>query len=157
VLVLAALFTIRVIAGGVAIDALPSFWLLAFCIFLFTSLALVKRCSELATMQKQGDSATLGRDYRVSDSPVLTAMGLASGYVAVMVVALYINSDAVTKLYSRPEALWLLCPILVYWISRLWLKTTRGEMHDDPIVYAAKDRASWYIAVAIAVIVALAV
>lgn len=157
VLVLAALFTIRVIAGGVVIDAFPSYWLLGFCIFLFLSLALVKRCSELVTMERQGVAAAHGRDYNVTDVGPLTAMGIASGYVAVLVVALYINSDTITALYSRPQALWLLCPVLLYWLSRLWLKTARGEMHDDPIVFAAKDRASRYMALAGALIVAVAI
>jgi 4-hydroxybenzoate polyprenyltransferase len=157
VFVLASLFAIRVIAGGVIIDAFPSFWLLGFCIFVFTSLALVKRCSELAAMERQGSEAVHGRDYRVADTPPLTAMGIASGYLAVLVVALYINSDAVTLLYSRPQALWLLCPILLYWISRIWLKTARGEMHDDPLVFAVTDRASWYLGVAAALTLAIAI
>jgi 4-hydroxybenzoate polyprenyltransferase len=157
VLVLASLFTIRVTAGGVIIDAFPSFWLLGFCLFLFTSLALVKRCSELGTMERQGDEAVHGRDYRVSDAPLLTAMGIAGGYLAVLVVALYINSDTVTKLYSHPQVLWLLCPILLYWVSRLWLKTARGEMHDDPLVFTAKDRASRFIAVLAALILVIAI
>jgi hypothetical protein len=140
--VLAALFTTRVIAGGVAIQALPSVWLLAFCVFVFTALALVKRCSELVTMERQGATAARGRDYRVSDGVPLMVMGIASGYASVLVVALYISSGAVTGLYSRAEWLWLLCPVLMYWISRLWLKTHRGEMHDDPLVFAMKDRAS---------------
>lgn len=142
VLVLAALFTTRVIAGGVAVSAMPSFWLLAFCVFIFTSLALVKRYSELVTMDREGRDSVSGRDYRVSDSMPLMAMGIASGYVAVLVVTLYISSSAVTALYRRPEVLWLLCPVLMYWVSRLWLKTHRGEMHDDPLVFALKDRAS---------------
>jgi 4-hydroxybenzoate polyprenyltransferase/phosphoserine phosphatase len=157
VLVLSALFTARVIAGGVVIAAFPSFWLLAFCVFLFTSLALVKRCSELVTMEKQGVDAVPGRDYRVADSLPLLAMGVASGYLAVLVVALYINSSAVAALYSRPEALWFLCPVLLYWVSRLWLKTARGEMHDDPLVFAVKDRASQLVGLASAAILAIAI
>jgi hypothetical protein len=146
-----------VVAGGVAIDAFPSFWLLAFCVFLFTSLALVKRCSELVTMGKQNAEAAYGRDYRVADSIPLMAMGIASGYLAVLVVAFYINSGAVSALYSRPEALWLLCPVLLYWVSRLWLKTSRGEMHDDPLVFAVTDRASRYLGAVSAAILLVAV
>jgi 4-hydroxybenzoate polyprenyltransferase len=157
VLLLGALFTTRVIAGGVVINAFPSFWLLAFCVFLFTSLALVKRCSELVTMEKQGAEAAHGRDYRVADGVPLMVMGIASGYVAVLVVALYINSTAVAALYSRPEALWFLCPVLLYWVSRLWLKTARGEMHDDPLVFAVKDRASQLLGVASAAILLAAI
>lgn len=157
VLVLAGLFTTRVIAGGIAIDAFPSFWLLGFCVFLFLSLALVKRCSELVTVDRQGLEAAHGRGYNVADTTLLTTMGIASGYVAVLVVALYINSEAVTLLYSRPQVLWLLCPALLYWISWIWLKTARGEMHDDPLVFAAKDRASRYTGLAAALIVAAAI
>ena len=157
VLLLSALFTTRVIAGGVVINAFPSFWLLAFCVFLFTSLALVKRCSELVTMGKQGAEAAHGRDYRVSDSVPLMTMGITSGYVAVLVVALYINSTAVTLLYSRPQTLWLLCPVLLYWVSRLWLKTARGEMHDDPLVFAVMDRASQLLGIASAAILVAAI
>ena len=157
VLLLGALFTTRVIAGGVVIDAFPSFWLLAFCIFLFTSLALVKRCSELVTLGKQGVTVVPGRDYRIADAAPLTAMGIASGYVAVLVVALYINSTAVMALYTRPEALWFLCPVLLYWVSRLWLKTARGEMHDDPLVFAVTDRVSQLLALASAAVLAIAV
>lgn len=157
VLVLAALFTTRVIAGGVASGAMPSFWLLAFCVFIFTSLALVKRCSELVTMGRQGREAAHGRDYRVTDSVPLLAMGIASGYVAVLVVTFYISSSAVTTLYRRPEVLWLLCPVLMYWVSRLWLKTHRGEMHDDPLVFALKDRASRILGVVALVVLLLAI
>ena len=157
VLLLSALFTTRVIAGGVVISAFPSFWLLAFCAFLFTSLALVKRYSELVTMGKQGAEAAHGRDYRVSDSVPLMIMGITSGYVAVLVVALYINSTAVTLLYSRPQTLWLLCPVLLYWVSRLWLKAARGEMHDDPLVFAVMDRASQLLGIASAAILVAAI
>jgi hypothetical protein len=85
------------------------------------------------------------------------AMGIACGYLAVLVVALYINSVAVTVLYSRPEALWFFCPILLYWVSRLWLKTVRGEMHDDPMVFAVKDRASRLLGIASAFVVVIAI
>jgi hypothetical protein len=111
----------------------------------------------LVTMAKQGADAAHGRDYRVADTMPLMAMGIASGYAAVLVVAFYINSSAVTVLYGRPEVLWLLCPVLLYWVSRLWLKTHRGEMHDDPLLYAVTDRASRYIGLATAVILLAAI
>jgi len=157
VMILATLFTLRVIAGAVAIGIYPSFWLLAFCIFLFTNLALVKRCSELMTIDEQGDRVAHGRDYQVSDMAPLTAMGIASAYLSVLVIALYINSEEVRMLYSRPETLWLLCPVLLYWVSRLWLKTSRGEMHDDPLVFAFKDRGTRYIATVAAIVLVIAI
>lgn len=145
VLVLAALYTLRIIAGAVAINVAPSAWLLAFSTFLFFSLALVKRCCELGRMADLDRSTTSGRDYRVSDLPVLSAMGIASGYLSVLVLALYIDSPTATELYRRPMLLWLLCPLALYWVSRLWIKTARKEMHDDPLVYSARDCASWIV------------
>lgn len=156
VLVLAGLYTIRVIAGGEAMNVTPSFWLIAFSIFTFYSLALVKRCSELSTLDKVGSESAKGRDYHVSDLGYLHVMGIASGYLSIIVVALYINSPDVLKLYYRPKVLWLLCPLLLHWISRLWLKTGRGEMTDDPIMFAMRDRVSQCIAFAAAVIIYLA-
>ncbi|MBI4707807.1 MAG: UbiA family prenyltransferase [Candidatus Omnitrophica bacterium] len=157
VLVLAGLYTIRVIAGGEVMNVFPSFWLLAFSIFIFYSLALVKRCSELVTIDKIGDETARGRDYRVTDLSYLKAMGITSGYLSIIVVALYINSPEVTVLYYKPKVLWLICPLLLHWISRLWLKTGRGEMTDDPIMFALRDRVSQYIAIASAVIIFLAI
>jgi len=157
VLVLAGLYTIRVIAGGEAINITPSFWLIAFSIFIFYSLALVKRCSELITLDKIGSESAKGRDYNVSDMSYLHAMGIASGYISIIVVALYVNSPDVATLYSHPKVLWLLCPLLLHWVSQLWLKTGRGEMTDDPIVFAMKDRTSQYIAIAAAAIIFLAI
>jgi len=152
-IILAALYTIRVIAGAAVIKVMPSFWLLAFSMFIFISLALVKRCSELYTLKEIKREAAEGRDYEVSDVPVLQAMGLASGFTSVLVIALFINSPEVIVRYSHPQILWLLCPALLYWISRIWLKTQRGEMHDDPIVFSIKDRGSRFTAVAMLLIV----
>jgi 4-hydroxybenzoate polyprenyltransferase len=157
VLVLAGLYTVRVIAGGEVVNVTPSFWLLAFSIFLFYSLALVKRCSELVTVEGIGSESAGGRDYRVTDLDYLKVMGIASGCLSVIVVALYINSPDVIMLYSSPKVLWLICPLLLHWINRLWLKTGRGEMTDDPIVFALGDRGSQCIAVAMAVIISLAI
>ena len=125
--------------------------------FLFFSLALVKRCSELYTLDSIGGKSAKGRDYHVSDTNYLQSMGIASGYLAIIVVALYINSPDVTILYSHPKVLWLICPILLYWVSRLWVKTGRGEMTDDPIVFSVKDRGSRYVAVAVILITFLAI
>jgi 4-hydroxybenzoate polyprenyltransferase len=145
VIVLAGLYTVRVIAGTVAIPVAPSFWLLSFSMFIFLSLALVKRCAEINTLLKAKRSGASGRDYRVSDLDYLHSMGTASGYLSVMVLALYINSPEMRAQYSHPYYLWLLCPIVLYWISRVWLKTGRDEMHDDPLVFAIKDRGSRYV------------
>lgn len=142
VVLLAALYTVRIIGGTVAIEAEMSFWLLAFSMFLFLSLALVKRYGELESALSSGKEKAVGRGYSVNDLPLIQSLGTSAGYLAVLVFALYINSPASTQLYSQPELLWLLCPILLYWVSRVWVVTHRGEMHDDPIVFAATDRAS---------------
>ncbi|MBC3807010.1 UbiA family prenyltransferase [Undibacterium seohonense] len=142
VLLLAFLYTIRVIAGAIAIQVEPSFWLLAFSMLIFTSLALIKRCAELKSLKSQEKHAAHGRDYVVSDIPQLTSLGTAAGYGAVVILALYINSPDVARHYQHPKFLWLLCPLCLYWIGRMWITTGRGLMHDDPIVYAAKDKVS---------------
>ncbi len=142
VLVLAGLYTLRVAAGAAAIAVPLSFWLLLFSIFLVQSLAMVKRYSELEAMRKEGRLHAAGRDYNVQDLPIIRDLGGAAGYVAVLILALYINSPAVELLYRRPEALWLLCGLMLYWISRVWLKVYRGEMHEDPVVFALRDPAS---------------
>jgi 4-hydroxybenzoate polyprenyltransferase/phosphoserine phosphatase len=142
VLTLAALCTLRVVAGAVAIPVVPSHWLLGFSIFLFFGLALVKRSSELMVAADAGGNAAPGRNYRVDDLPMVNAMGVASSYLSVLVLALYISSPDVGLLYARPYGLWLLCPLQLYWLTRLWLITRRGGMHDDPVVYAARDGVS---------------
>ncbi len=142
VVMLAGLYTVRIIGGAVAIDAELSFWLLAFSMFMFLSLALLKRYTELHAMLASGKNKASGRGYSVEDLPLLQSLGAASGYIAVMVMALYINSPQSLELYTRPQALWLLCPVLLYWVSRVWIVAHRGQMHDDPIVFAATDRVS---------------
>ncbi len=139
---LAGLYTLRIIAGGAAVGLSASFWLLAFSLFLFLSLAFVKRYSELQLMLTQGRDDAKGRGYRTSDLSVIEMMGVVSGFAAVMVLALYINSESVLLLYQHPELVWLTVPIFLYWITRIWLKTHRGLMHDDPVLFAIKDRVS---------------
>ena len=146
VVALAGLYTLRVIAGTFALGLTLSFWLLAFSMFTFLSLALVKRFAELDAARLAERKGAVGRGYAVEDLPIIGSMGTASGYLSVLVLALYINSTASAQLYTRPVALWLLCPLLLYWISRIWLITHRGEMHDDPILFAARDRTSFGIA-----------
>ena len=157
VIVLALLYTLRVIAGAVAIEVVMSFWLLAFSMFIFMSLALAKRCAELVSLMQIGRVRAGGRDYAVSDLNSLSIMGTASGYLSVLVLALFINSEDITVRYSNPQTLWLLCPLMLYWISRLWLKTGRGEMHDDPVVFALVDRGSRYVIAGIITVVLLSI
>jgi 4-hydroxybenzoate polyprenyltransferase len=141
--VLAGLYTLRVLAGAVVIRTEPTFWLMAFSAFLFFSLAIVKRLSELLHLQKQGIREIKARGYIAADITTLQGLGAASAIASVMVLALYINGDSVRHLYHSPNQLWLLCPILLLWLGRVWLVTGRGEMHDDPVVFALKDRISW--------------
>jgi 4-hydroxybenzoate polyprenyltransferase len=147
IITLAGLYSLRILTGAAATGIQPSFWLLAFSMFIFLSLALVKRCSELSVVLKSGKEQASGRGYRVDDLSLLESLGTASGYMAVLVLALYINSADVTRLYSQPRWLWLLCPLLLYWISHIWIKTHRGEMHDDPVIFAVQDKPSWLILV----------
>ena len=142
VLFLAGLYTLRIIGGAAATGIELSFWLLAFSTFLFLSLALVKRYSEMIGVRNAGKRSASGRDYSVADMSVLQSLGTSSGLLAVLVLALYINSPEVHVMYRDPRMLWLLCPVLLYWVSRIWMKSHRGELHDDPVVFAATDRAS---------------
>lgn len=143
VFVLASLYTLRIIAGAIAIQVEMSSWLMAFSMFTFLSLALVKRSSELVTLERISRSAAINRDYRVADNNMVTAMGVAAGYLSVVVLALYVDSPFGHAKYTHPGLLWLLCPVMLYWVSRLWFKTARGEMHDDPLMFSLRDRASW--------------
>ena len=142
VLTLAGLFTSRVIAGGAAVSVPVSFWLLAFSMFIFLSLALVKRYVELTTVAGSSGGHADGRGYRAVDLETLAHFGIASGYMAVLVLALYVDSSAVTLLYTQPQIIWFLCPIVFFLISRIWLLARREELHDDPIVFAIQDRRS---------------
>lgn len=143
VIALGVLYTMRIIAGTFAIGLEPSFWLLAFSLFIFQSLALVKRYSELHDARARGNKGrTRGRGYYPSDLPILASLGTAAGSLAVLVLAFYIQDPQTANLYSRPALIWLACPLLLLWISRIWLITHRGNMHDDPIVFAVRDRVS---------------
>jgi 4-hydroxybenzoate polyprenyltransferase len=138
-MVLAALYTVRIYAGGFAGGVPISEWLASFSMFFFLSLAMVKRSSEL----KMTTDALPGRGYAQGDHLAVSAMGIAAGYVSVLVLALYISSHEVLRLYSDPRWLWLLCVLVLYWLSSLWLKAFRGEVDDDPLVFAMKDPGSW--------------
>jgi len=137
VMLLAGLYTIRIIAGSAATGILPSFWLLGFSMFLFLCLAMVKRVSELQRANGAGQLA--GRGYMAEDRVVLLALGSASGMVSVLILALYMQSDTMLAMYPAGSWLWLVPPVMLYWITRLWLKTNRNEIDDDPVVFAVRD------------------
>lgn len=141
-LTLALLYTLRIIAGAVAVGHDLSVWLLAFSVFLFLSLAFVKRYAELEVQLLSSREKIHGREYRTSDAPLIQTMGIAAGYSSVLVLALYLNSDNVLRLYATPELLWGAVPVMLYWVSWMWMQAHRGKMHDDPLIFAVKDRAS---------------
>ncbi len=144
VLVLSGLYTLRIGAGAVAAQVELSNWLAAISIFLFLSLALVKRCAELEELDDERATLAPGRGYQPRDLSSLRAMGMASGFLAVMVLALYIDSQNSEMLYANPEWLWAAAPVLLLWIMRIWLKTGRRELHgEDPLQFALKDPFSW--------------
>jgi 4-hydroxybenzoate polyprenyltransferase/phosphoserine phosphatase len=155
VVVLAALYTARIIAGAAAIGVSVSEWLLAFSMFFFTSLALIKRYIELSRSRDNDRAGAAGRNYLVTDLEVISGLAAAAGFNAVTVFALYVSSSAVHKLYSHPERLWLICPVLMYWIARALLMAHRRWMDDDPVIFALKDRNS-YMAAAIIMCIAIA-
>ena len=156
VMVLACLYTIRILAGSAAAGVKVSPWLAAFSIFFFLSLAFVKRFSELESVSlRSGPSgaAVKGRGYRVSDLEQLRSFGTASGYASVVVFALYIGNEVAQNLYPHHARLWLLVPVLLLWLSRLWLQASRGDLHEDPVVYAITDRRSLQLGVIVLAIV----
>lgn len=154
VLILAALYTLRILTGG-AISGVPvTNWLLMFSFFVFLSLALIKRFAELVDMT--GDKALKGRGYLRSDSALVSQIGVSSGLISALVLALYVSNPSITKLYKSPEALWFVCPLTLTWILRMWFLTHRGQMKDDPVLFAVKDRFTYAIFAVCAFIVTLA-
>lgn len=149
VLVLAILYTIRIFAGAAATGIVVSEWLATFSMFLFLSLAFLKRSSELVS----SGGALPGRGYQRADGELVFTMGIGSGYLSVLVLALYVSSPDVRSVYTHPHVLWALCPLLLYWISRLWLLVRRGEMHHDPLVFAMRDLPSYGVAAASAAVI----
>jgi len=141
VILLAGLYTMRIMAGSASIDIWPSSWLLAFSTFIFLSLALVKRYAELVIMNAETGKVRV-RGYQIIDKELLASLGSGSGYVAVLVLAIYISSGKAEIFYTRHQFIWLLCPLLLYWISYVWLIAHRGAMLDDPLVFTLKDRVS---------------
>jgi len=139
---LAMLYTLRITAGAAALSMPLSFWLLAFSVFLFLSLAFVKRYAELQAQAHAGRDKVHGRGYYTTDQTLVLNLGVTAGYASAVVLALYLNSANVLVLYKRPEAMWGAVPVLLFWISWIWMQAHRGRMHDDPVVFAVKDRAS---------------
>ena len=144
VMVLAALYTLRIGAGAIAAEVTLSNWLLGISMFLFLSLALVKRCAELEELDDEERGVAPGRGYQARDLVSLRAMGMASGFLSVMVLTLYIDSQSGREQYAQPEWLWAAAPLLLLWIMRIWLKTGRRELQgEDPLQFALRDRISW--------------
>jgi 4-hydroxybenzoate polyprenyltransferase/phosphoserine phosphatase len=152
IILLAFLYTMRVVAGGVAANIHLSQWLLGLSMFLFLSLACVKRFSELLVLQQRNESRTWGRGYSVGDIEQIASFGSASAYISVLVLALYVSSKEIAELYSTPEVVYFACPLLLYWVSRIWLLARRGLVHDDPLVFALRDKIT-YVVAAIGVII----
>lgn len=161
ILTLAGLYTLRIIAGGVAAGlAVPaSPWLLAFSMFFFLSLACVKRATEIAAKAQSGVAgpAISGRGYTIADHDLVKQLGVSCAGLSSLVLALYVSGPDVQNLYSCPEFLWLTCPVVLFWMIRVWAVTLRGEMHDDPLVYAFKDKASYIVAAMLGVLLVLAI
>ncbi|MDC0713069.1 UbiA family prenyltransferase [Stigmatella sp. ncwal1] len=155
VLVLASLYTVRIFGGSLAVGIPTSSWLFTFSMFLFLSLALVKRLSEVRRLRLSNAEAAPGRGYLASDYELLASLGVASGYISVLVLALYITSKEVTVLYDAHERLWLLCPVMMYWVSRVWLLAHRGQVNEDPLVFALRDKVSYGVGL-VAVLVLMA-
>ena len=157
VFVLAALYTLRIIAGGISSGHPVTLWLLAFSGFLFLSLAIVKRAAELVLLKSSGhDTTAARRGYATRDIPILQMFGIASAFASSVVLALFVNSTAALQQYCAPQNLWGLVPLVLFWQLRLWLSTDRGFMSDDPILYAARDWVSWLAACVGAVLIFLA-
>jgi 4-hydroxybenzoate polyprenyltransferase len=143
VITLAVLYTLRIVAGAVALDIPLSFWLLAFSMFMFLSLALVKRYAELVGLAVNGTgSQQKVRGYFIDDLPMLASLGSGAGYMAVMVLALYINDSRTAQLYRHPQFIWLACPLLLVWIVRAWMLAHRDAMNEDPVIFAVRDHIS---------------
>jgi 4-hydroxybenzoate polyprenyltransferase len=156
VLALAALHTLRILAGNAAAAIPLSSWLLAFSMFLFLSLALVKRYAELRITQDQSGLKNAGRGYQAEDVEALSQLGMASGCTCALIMALYVDSAAVKELYRRPEIIWLVCPIILYQMARIWFMARRGQMPDDPLVFMIRDWRSQVIGAIVVVIMVAA-
>lgn len=156
VLCLAGLYSLRIFAGGATVGVPVSDWLIAFSMFFFLSLALVKRAAELRQAAPHAGGTLHGRGYSANDLGAVTQVGVASGQLSVLVFAVYVQSDTVRSLYTHPWALWFVCPLIFYWLGRVWLLVGRDEMHDDPVVFALRDRNSYLVGALAALALTLA-
>ena len=143
VLTLAALYTLRILAGGAAADVPVSPWLLVFSMFFFLSLAFAKRYTELMSAAARDRTTLAGRGYHVDDLSLVPVMGVSAGFMSILVIGLWASSPDVRELYRQPTLLWLTCPILFHWLARLWLRAHRGQLDADPVLFAVTDRASY--------------
>lgn len=157
VIILGGLYTLRVIGGLAATGASETQWLLMFSLLFFLSLAIVKRCTELTNRRHEGNSQLAGRGYRVEDLKVLFPLGAAAGFGAVFVVMLYLASPEVMALYRNPARLWLICPLLLYWIGRVFIIANRGDLDDDPVIFALTNRTSLLTGACVAAVIAAAI
>ena len=155
-ILLACLYTLRILAGGVATGIVVSHWLLGFAIFFFLSLAYAKRYTEIYRLRKRGNQQIRGRGYMTEDLELVAQFGAASGYISVLIFALYVNSGVGTHTYRNTDWLWLICPLLLYWISRIWILAGRGKLHEDAVVFAMTDKVSYFIGAIAALIMYLA-
>jgi 4-hydroxybenzoate polyprenyltransferase/phosphoserine phosphatase len=156
VFILSGLYTVRILAGSAATNVAISTWLAGFSVFFFLSLAFVKRFSELETLRESGTMSATGRGYHVSDLEQLRALGTGAAYAGVIIMTLYIRDPDTRLLYSHPYLLWLVIPVLLLWLSQVWMRASRGEMHDDPVVWALTDKRSLLLGLLMAIIIWLA-
>jgi 4-hydroxybenzoate polyprenyltransferase len=151
-LTLASLYTLRIMAGAAAATVTLSFWLLTFSIFIFLSLAFVKRYAELKPLESDSEVRAHGRSYYTTDLPLVQILGITAGNASVLVLALYLHSENIRRHYASPEFLWAVVPLMLFWVSWMWIKAHRGQMHDDPIVFASRDLTSRLVGVLVILI-----
>lgn len=157
VIVLGTLYTIRIIAGIYAAEVAISFWILVFSMFLFISLAMLKRFSELYNLRLRDEKSASGRGYIAKDLELVSSLGAAAGFIAVLIIVLYMHDPLTLEKYSNPDWLWLIMPALLYWVSHMWLIAHRGNMHEDPVLYAIHDVPSYIVGLICIVAVVLAI
>ena len=156
VITLTSLYTIRIVAGAAAINVPLSYWLLAFSMFIFLSLALIKRFSELQNLIHQGETTSVSRGYHTDDLPAVSLFGITSGYISVLVLVLYTHDLQADTLYANPDWLWFVAVAVLYWISRMWLLAFRGQMNEDPVLFAIHDRNSYIVSILVSISIYLA-
>jgi len=156
VITLTSLYTIRIIAGAIAINVPLSHWLLAFSMFIFLSLALIKRFSELKNLVQQGETTSIARGYHVDDLPAVSLFGISSGYISVLVLVFYTHDLQAGNLYNNPDWLWFVAVAVLYWISHMWLLAFRGQMNEDPVLFAIHDKCSYVVSLFVAISLYLA-